>query len=338
MFRFANPEYLWLLVLVPAFTAIYVLMRYKQKQRLRVFGEEPLLKGLIIGLSGTRRTVKFILLMLALTAFAFLLARPQYGTRNEEVKRQGIEVMIAVDVSNSMLCRDITPSRLDRAKMLVSKLVDHLGENKIGLVAFAGSAITLLPSTVDGAAVKMFLDQLTPATINVQGTDVGQAISRSLLGFSDNDNIGKALLLITDAEDHEQAALDAAKEAKQKGVHVFVLSVGTEAGGPIPMGNGAYKKDSNGNIVTTKLNPEVGKQIAQAGDGIYLNIDQTNNAQDVLKKELDKMQKTDFAASMFAQYDEQFIGVAILLLVFLFLEMCITEKTNPLFKHIKIFK
>lgn len=276
--------------------------------------------------------------MLALVLVIFMLARPQYGSRSETVKRSGIEAMIAVDVSNSMLCQDVKPSRIEKSKMLVSKLIDQLENDKVGLVAFAGSAITLLPMTGDQASAHMFLDQLSPTTVALQGTDLAQAIERASAGFSDNKNVGKALILITDAEDHEEGAIEAAKAAKEQGIRIFVLSVGTEQGGVIPLGGGNFKKDKEGNVVTTRLNPEIGKKISRAAGGIYINVDQTNTAQHILSKEIDQMQKEDILISSYQDYDEQFPAVAILLFIVLMLELCIIEKKNPLFHRFHLFK
>lgn len=338
MFRFAHPEYLYLLALIPVFIALYFFFLYRQKKRLAKFGDTSLVKNLMIGVSPLRRHLKFTLLMLALILAIFLCARPQYGTRNEEVKRQGIEAIIAVDVSNSMLCQDVKPSRLDKSKMLVSKLIEQLDQDRIGLVAFAGTAITLLPVTSDYVSAKMFLDQLSPASISVQGTNMADAIQRATAGFSDKTNVGKALILITDAEDHEDGALEAAKEADKKGIRIYVLSVGTENGGPIPLGNGNYKKDNSGNTVTTKLNEEVGKKIAKAAGGIYIKVDQTDQAQRLLEAEIEKMQKEDITSSMYSEYDEQFVAVALLLLLVLIIEVCIMEKKNPLLRGLRLFK
>lgn len=315
------------------------------KRQLRKFGDPDLLRGLMPDVSPLRRHVKFGLMMVALALIILVMARPQFGTRNEEVKRSGIEVVIAADVSNSMLCEDINPdlhqSRLDKSKMIVSKLIEQFDQDKVGLVAFAGSSITLLPITSDYVSAKMFLSQLAPGTVNVQGTNLSEAIQRATANFSDvkkKKNIGRALILITDAEDHEEGAIEAAKNAKSQGIQIFVLSVGTTAGGPIPMGGGSFKKDLSGNVVTTKLNEQVGKDIAKAGNGLYIHVDQTDKAQSVLEKEIQKMQKEDSIESMYSEYDEQFIAVAILLLIVLVLEVCILEKKNPLFKNFKLFK
>lgn len=338
MFRFAHITYLYLLLLIPLFTAIYVFIQYRMKKQLRKFGDPELLAHLMPDVSHVRRHVKFALMMVALALIIFVLARPQYGTRNEEVKRSGIEVMFAMDVSNSMLCKDVSPSRLDKSKMILGKLTEQFENDKVGLVAFAGSSLTLLPMTSDYVSAKMFLDQLSPATIAVQGTNLSDAINRSINGFSEKKAVGKALILITDAEDNEEGAIEAAKLAKDKGIKIFVLSVGTAEGGLIPLGNGEYKKDNSGNVVTTRLNEEIGKSVAKASNGLYIHVDQSGQAQSILEEEIGKMQKEDITESMFSEYDEQFIAVAILLIIVLFVEMCILERKNPLFKNFQLFK
>ena len=338
MFRFESPIYLYVLLLIPVLTVIYVLMQLKAKQQIKKFGDLGLMRPLMPDVSPMRRHTKFALLMLALGLLTVVLARPQYGTRNEEVKRSGIEVVIAVDVSNSMLCKDVNPSRLEKSKMIVSKLVEQFDEDRVALVAFAGSAITLLPMTSDYVSAKMFLDQLNPATISVQGTNMAEAITRATAGFSKKKNVGRALILITDAEDNEEGAIEAAKEAKKEGIQIFVLSVGTSQGGPIPMDDGTHKKDLSGNTVITKLNEQVGKSIAQAGGGLYIHVDHTDMAQSILEKEIEKMQKEDISTSMYSEYDEQFVAVALLLFIVLAIELCIMERQNHWLGKIKLFK
>lgn len=338
MFRFAHPEILYLLILIPLFVLAYILLKRQMKNKLKKFGDLSLLSHLMPEVSAGRRNLKFALLMFAIGLAIIVLARPQFGIKNEEYKRSGIESIIAVDVSNSMLCEDVSPSRLDKSKMIVSKLIEQMDDDRVGLVAFAGSAITLLPITSDYVSAKMFLSQLSPSTISLQGTNLSEAINRSVAGFSEKSPVGKALILITDAEDNEEGALEAAKEAKKKGIRIFVLSVGTSSGGPIPMGNGEYKKDLSGNVVTTKLNESVGKQIAEAGGGVYIHVDQTDQAQEVLAKEIESMQKETITTNMYSDYDEQFIAVAIILLVVLIAEVCIMEKKNPIFSKFRLFK
>ena len=338
MFRFANPTYLYLLILIPILIVAYILLWRQMRKNMLKFGEAYLVSMLTPEASSMRKNVKFVLLMIALGLLIVILARPQFGMRNEEVKRSGIEVIIAVDVSNSMLCEDIKPSRLEKSKMIVSKLIDQFEEDRVGLVAFAGSAVTLLPVTSDYVSAKMFLNQLSPTMVSVQGTNISDAINKASNGFSSKKSVGHALILITDAEDHEAGAVEAAKSAKDKGQNIFVMSVGTTNGGAIPMGGGEYKKDLSGNTVITKLNEEVGKEIAKAGNGVYIHVDQADQAQAILEREIGKMQKEDMVSSLYSEYDEQFIAVAILLLLVIVAEVCIMEKKNPLFRHFRLFK
>lgn len=342
MFRFANPICLYLLLLIPIFVIVYFFFVQKRKKNLLKFGDPELLAQLMPELSSVRKHVKFGLLMIVLALLVFILARPQFGIRNEEQKRKGIEAIIAVDVSNSMLCEDIAPSRLQKAKMLLSKIIEQLDEDKVGLIAFAGNAVTLLPITQDGVTAKMFLEQLTPQSVSVQGTNMSEAIERALAGFSASKSkkVGRALIFITDAEENEKAdeVAELANKAREMGVRIFVLSIGTEAGGPIPIGDGKHKTDKDGNVVITHLNEQVGKAIAQAGNGVYMHVDKTDNAQSMLQTEIGKMQKEDFVSSYYSEYDEQFIAVAIILIIVLLIEMCIMEKKNPFFKRFQLFK
>ena len=338
MFRFANPTYLYLLVLVPIFVLVYIYTRRRMSKDIRAFCDLSLVKLLMPNVSSARKNLKFFLLMLSLSLLIIVLARPQFGTRNEEVKRSGIEVIIAVDISNSMLCEDIKPNRLEKSKMIVSKLIEHFDEDRVGLVTFAGTALTLLPVTSDYVSAKMFLNQMDPHIAAVQGTNISDAIRKASNGFSAKNTVGHALIIITDAEDHEPGALEAAREANAKGQRIFVLSVGTTDGGAIPMGNNEYKKDQNGNTVITKVNEEVAKEIAKAGNGVYMHVDQADQAQKMLEAEIAKMQKEDAITSMYSEYDEQFVAVAILLLIVLVLEVCIMERKNPLLSKFKLFR
>lgn len=338
MFRFASPTYLYLLILIPLFILTYIFIRRKMARNMRIFGEYELVKMLTPEVSPARKNLKFALLMLVLALLVVMLARPQFGSRNEEIKRSGMEVIIAVDISNSMLCEDIKPNRLAKSKMLVSKLIEQFDEDRIGLVTFAGTALTLLPVTSDYVSAKMFLDQMDPSSASMQGTNISDAITKASNGFSSKKSVGHALIIITDAEDHEPGALEAAKLANEKGQRIFVLSVGTSDGGAIPIGNNGYKTDREGNTVITKINENVAKDIAQAGNGVYMHVDQTDSALDMLKAEFEKMEKEESITSMYSEYDEQFVAVAILLLITLVLEVCVIEKKNPALSKFKLFK
>lgn len=336
MFRFANPQYLYLLGLVLLFVLAYIFMLGDRKRRLKTFGDPELIAHLMSDVSKYRPHIKFALMMLALALIIFMIARPQYGVRREDSKRTGIEAIIAVDVSNSMLCEDVKPNRLTKAKMIVSKLIDQLDEDRVGMIAFAGNAVTLLPLTRDGVSAKLFLEQISTQTVSIQGTNITEAIQRAIAGFSSSDskNVGRALIFITDAEDNEDGAEEMAEEAQRMGVNIFVLSVGTESGGPIPMGNGRYKQDRSGNTVITHMNKQLGLSLAKAGKGVFIHVDQTDNAQKMLESEIGKMQKEDFMTTSFSEYDEQFIAVALLLLLVLIIEICLMERKNNMLMKI----
>lgn len=237
-----------------------------------------------------------------------------------------------------MLAQDVAPSRLDKSKMLVENLVDNFSNDKIGLVVFAGDAFVQLPITSDYVSAKMFLQGISPALISTQGTDIARAISVASSSFTQQQGVGKAIIVITDGEDHEGGALDAAKEARKKGINVFILGIGSTKGSPIPVGGGEYIRDNAGNIVMSALNEDMCRDIARAGSGTYIHVDNTNDAQEKLNDELSKLQKGETESVIYSEYAEQFQSFCIVLLVLLIVEACIMEKKNPLFKHFRLFK
>jgi len=338
MFRFANPYYLYLLILIIILLFIYLYNYYSNKKRLKEFGDVLIIKELMPDLSIKRKHIKFSLYCISLSLTVLILARPQFGTQNNNEEKNGIEIIIATDVSNSMLCRDVTPSRIEKAKMILGKLIDQSENDRIGLVAFAGSAMNILPITSDCISAKTYLSQMSPTTIKAQGTDLSKGIQCAISSFSTRDDIGKALIIITDAEDHEQGAVESAKEANSMGINVFVLSVGTISGGTIPMPNGSTKHDKNGDEIITKLNEEIGKEIADAGDGVYINIDNSINAELQLKREISKLKKATYSLQSFGEGNEQFITIAIILLIIVIMDSCLTERKNSLFNTINLFK
>ena len=268
-----------------------------------------------------------------------MMARPQAGTTIDNSEREGIETIICMDISNSMLADDIQPSRLQKSKMLVSRLVDSFKDDKVGLIVFAGDAYTQLPITADFVSAKMFLDEIDPSLIQIQGTDIQAAINLATNSFTQQENVGKAIIVITDGENHEGGANEAAKDAAKKGMHVYVMGVGSEEGAPFKVpGENDYKRDEEGNIVVTRLNPEMCKEIAQAGEGAYIHVDNTNSAQDALEKELNKLAKAQLNITNYSEYDEQFWVFGLIALLFLVIEVVLMEKKNPLFKNISLFK
>lgn len=310
----------------------------KRKKQLAKFGDPALLKQLMPDLSSARREVKFWLMISVITLLAVMLARPQMGTKISQEQRQGIEVVIALDISNSMKATDVVPSRLDKSKMLIENLVDNFTNDKVGLIVFAGDAFVQLPITSDYVSAKMFLQNIDPSLIAVQGTNLAEAIELSSRSFTKQDKIGRAIIVITDGEDHEGGAERAAKEAKKNGMRVFVLGVGSPKGSPIPDGNGGYMKDNTGQEVMSALNEQMCKQIAQAGGGAYIHVDNNNVAQRQLDNEIAKLQKGDILNVVYSEYDEQFQAVGILVLLILVIETIILESKNPLLKKIKLFK
>ena len=338
MFRFEDPIYLYALVLIPLLAVIRLWMVSRQKKRLLKFGDRDLVRQLMPDVSRFRPLVKFVLLLTALALIILMIARPQFGTKINREKRTGIETIIAMDISNSMLAEDVTPSRLDRSKMMVENLVDHFTNDKIGLIVFAGDAFIQLPITSDYVSAKMFLSSITPSMIATQGTDIAKAITMSTNSFTQQEGVGKAIIVITDGEDHEGGALEAAKEAQNKGMRVYVLGVGSPKGAPIPTGNGDYMKDNMGQTVMTGLNEEMCRQIAQAGGGAYIHVENNSNAQDQLDHELDKLAKKEIESTIYSDYDEQFQAVCIIVLLLLIIEVCILDIKNPMLKNVSLFK
>ena len=338
MFRFEDPIYLYALVLIPLLAVIRLWMVSRQKKRLRKFGDRDLVRQLMPDVSRFRPLVKFVLLLTALALIILMIARPQFGTKINREKRTGIETIIAMDISNSMLAEDVTPSRLDRSKMMVENLVDHFTNDKIGLIVFAGDAFIQLPITSDYVSAKMFLSSITPSMIATQGTDIAKAITMSTNSFTQQEGVGKAIIVISDGEDHEGGALEAAKEAQNKGMRVYVLGVGSPKGAPIPTGNGDYMKDNMGQTVMTGLNEEMCRQIAQAGGGAYIHVENNSNAQDQLDHELDKLAKKEIESTIYSDYDEQFQAVCIIVLLLLIIEVCILDIKNPMLKNVSLFK
>ena len=338
MFRFEDPIYLYLLVLIPILALVRFISYRNQKKRLRKFGDIQLLKELMPDVSRFRPSVKFWILLGALALLIIMLARPQLGTKINHEKRVGIETIIAMDISNSMRAEDIVPNRLDRSKMMVENLVDHFSNDKIGLIVFAGDAFVQLPITSDHVSAKMFLSSIDPSLIATQGTDLAKAIDMATHSFTQEEGVGKAIVVITDGEDHEGGAVESAKAAKDNGMRVYVLGVGSVNGAPIPIpGTGDFMKDNTGNTVMSALNEDMCKQVAQAGGGAYIHVENNSAAQDQLDNELDKLAKKETTATIYSEFDEQFQAFGLLALLLLIIEICILDRRNPLLKKLSLF-
>lgn len=339
MFRFGEPIYLYLLLIIPFLVVFYLYTNFRRRKKLRQYGDPELMAHLMPNVSKYRPDVKFWLVTVALVMVIFMLARPQFGSKMETVKRQGVETVVALDISNSMLAQDVTPSRLEKSKKLVSRLVETFNNDKVAMIVFAGEAFTQLPITSDYISAKMFLETISPSLITTQGTDIRGAIDLAMKSFTPNEGVGRAIVLITDGENHEGGALEAAQQAAEKGVRVFVLGVGSPDGSPIPVeGTNDFRRDKDGNVVVTKLNEQMCQDIAKAGNGMYVRVDNTNNAERALNAEINKLAKADVETQVYTEFDEQFDVLAWLALILLAIDVMLLNRKNPLFKNVKLFK
>lgn len=336
--KFANPEYFYLLIIIPVLLAIYIYSNYRKRERLKLYGNVELLKSLMPDVSNIRPGIKFILALLAATLLIVALARPQFGSKKETVTRQGIETVIALDISNSMLAEDISPNRLEKAKKIISQLIDKFENDKVGLIVFAGDAFVQLPITNDFISAKMFLETISPTLISRQGTDIGEAISLAMKSFTPNEGVGKAIIVITDGENHEGGAEDAARLAAEKGMNVYLLGIGSLEGAPIPIENtNDYRRDKEGNVVVTKLNEQMAQEIAKAGNGVYIRVDNTNNAQKILEKEVNKLAKADVTSEVYTEYNEQFEFIVWIAFILLVVDLLILTGKTQLTQRFKLF-
>lgn len=341
MFRFARPEILYFLLLIPFLVILFIVVYRGKKKALKRFGDFEVIRGLMPDVSFGRTVVKFIFLVLAISFIILGLAGPQFGSKLQEVKRKGIEIVIALDVSNSMLAEDIQPNRLERAKQAISKLTSRLQNDKIGLIVFAGDAYTQIPVTTDYGAVKMFLSSVNTEIVPRQGTAIGSAIELAMNSFTPESEIQKAIIIITDGENHEDDAIQAAKEAAGKGIVVYTLGMGLPQGGPIPVkgsyGQKTYKKNKQGNVVVSKLNEKVLQQIAAAGTGTYVRANNTQVGLEKLMDKINALEKTEFDAKVYADYDERYQYLLGLALLFLMLDFMVLEKKNRWLKRFDLF-
>ncbi len=338
LFRFANIEILWLGMTIPVFIAGYIMMTRRKRRQLESFGDKELVEQLMPNASRVRPAVKFSIVMVALALLIIAAARPQFGQSEHKEKRQGIEAIIALDISNSMMAEDVAPNRLDRAKQMLSKLMDNMVNDKVGLVVFAGDAFVQLPITCDYVSAKMFLNTIKPELIKTQGTAIGQALNTSIRCFGEQSDASRAIILITDGENHEDDAVAVAKRAKEAGIQVLVVGIGKPEGSPIPVpGTNRFFKDRNGNVVVSKLNEDMCREIAQAGGGIYVRCDNTNTATRAIQKELDKMATQEIETQVFTDYNEQFQSFALIALLLLVIDYFIFNRKNKSLSRLDIF-
>jgi Ca-activated chloride channel family protein len=339
MFRFAHPYLLWGLLLIPVFIFIFWLyLRWKQKA-LKSFGEPELISRLMPDTSKSRPIIRFILLMIAFIFLIFGLADPQIGSKLEKAKRKGADIMLCLDISNSMLAEDIKPGRLERAKYAISKLIDKLEDDRIGIVVFGGQAFVQLPITSDHSAAKMFTSTISTNIMPVQGTAIGSAIDLAQESFMENSLKNKAIIIISDGENHEDDPVGAAAKAAEKGIRIFTVGVGSPEGVPIPVPEtqNQFLKDNSGSTVVTKLDELTLQQIAAAGNGIYIRASYAEIGLNNIFNEISKMEKKEYESRIFSEYEDRFqyfIGAALL---FFLLEIFIFERRNKLFSRFNPF-
>ena len=325
MLMFAQYRYLYLLLLVPLLLVGYGIWRSMRMRRVRKFGDEELVKALMPSWSGAKGWVRMILFSLAFAFFVLGLARPQIGAKLSEHTTRGAEIVICLDVSNSMLAEDYSPNRLDRAKLAISRLTDKLKDDRIGLIIFAGSSFVQLPVTTDYVSAKMFLGSIDTGSVPIQGTAIGDAIFTAIRSFSAQSEKSRVIIVISDGENHEDDAVAAAREAAENGIRVYTVGVGSSEGRPIPF-EGGLMKDKDGEIVVTKLDEDMLRQVAKAGNGAYVHAGNEEFGLNPIIDDIRRMEDEEFGSIVFEEYDEQFMyffGIALALLV---VEMLVGER------------
>ena len=327
MLYFANPAYLWLLLLVPLIPVVYAIAMALRRRRVRAFGNEELVEALMPSRSAARGWWKTVLFTLAFAFFVIGLSRPLIGAKLAERETKGAEIMICLDVSNSMLAQDYTPDRLSRAKLAISKLVDKLKDDRIGLVVFAGTSGVQLPITTDYVSAKMFLNTIDTRSVPVQGTAIGEAMMTAARSFSAQSERSRAIIVITDGENHEDDPVEAARQIAETGIRIYTIGVGSQRGQPIPEG-GSLMKDRNGEIVVSRLDEDTLREIAKAGNGTYVHAGKDEFGLEPIVEEINKFEDERFNSVVFEEYDEQymyFLGIALFLLV---IEMLIGDRRS----------
>lgn len=327
MINFAQAQYLFLLLLIPFFFLIQALVLRLRRRRIRKFGDEKLVAQLMPSYAKAKVWVRLTLFSLGFFFFVIGLSRPQIGAKLKEHETKGAEIMIALDVSNSMLAEDYSPNRLERAKLAISRLVDKLRDDRIGLIVFAGNSFVQLPITTDYVSAKMFMNSISTESVPVQGTAIGEAINTAMRSFSSQSEKSRAIIVITDGENHEDDPVAAAKQAAEMGVRVFAIGVGSPEGKPIPM-DGELLKDKDGNIVVTRLDEKVLQEVAQAGNGVYVRAGNSEFGLNPIIEDIRRMEDEKYSSIVFEEYDEQFMYFLAIALFFFVIEMLVGDRRS----------
>jgi Ca-activated chloride channel family protein len=336
MFRFAHPEYFYLLLLVPLMVVLFEWCLLQRKRRLARMGTPAAIARLAPEASVGRLRWKFWLLCFAIVALVVALARPQAGSKLKEVEREGVEIMVAIDVSNSMLANDFEPSRLERTKYAVGRVIEGLSEDKIGVIVFAGDAYVQLPITADYLTAKNFVQQISPSQVTKQGTAIGAAIDMAAGSFSSQSESSRVLVLVTDGENHEDDALVAAERAAQQGITIYTIGIGTPEGAPIRIGDD-FIRDSEGEIVVSKLDEEGLQKIALTTGGAYVRASAQSVGLDEIIKLINQTEKAKFESEVFEEYDEQYAVPVLVALALLVLEFFVLQRKNRLLARVRLF-
>jgi Ca-activated chloride channel family protein len=341
MYQLEEPTYFYYLLIIPAMLVLFIGVLWWKKRKQKQFASVDLFKKLSPESSTFKSILKFGVLSFSIALLVIALVNPKMGTKLQTVKREGVDIVFALDVSKSMLAEDIAPSRLDKAKQIITKIIDNLGSDRVGIIVYAGNSYPLLPITTDHAAAKMFLQNANPDMVSSQGTAINEAILRSITFFDDNEQTNRYLFVVSDGEDHGESALSAVEKATKEGIKVYTIGVGTEKGGPIPIkDNGTivrYKKDNKGEVVITKLNPKILSEIADTGKGKYIDGNKTQKAIDYIKNLLLKANKTEFDAKQFSDYKSQFEWFVAFGLLFLLFDTFLLEKKTKWIQKLNLF-
>ncbi len=341
MFQLEEKIWFWALLVIPVIVVFYLLLQFWKKQTQKKFANQELLKRLSPNQSLFKSILKVIVLSLAFASLAIALVNPKVGTKLETVKREGVDIVFALDVSKSMLAEDVKPSRLDKSKQLIGQIINNLGSDRVGIIAYAAKAFPQLPITTDYGAARMFLQSMNTDMLSSQGTAIDEAINLAKTYYDDDEQTNRVLVIISDGEDHSESAVRVAEEASAEGIKIFTIGVGEVNGGPIPIKrNGVllnYKKDKQGETVITRLNEETLKAIANEANGVYINGKTTDKVVKEITSILNKMDKTEFEAKQFADFKDQFqwfLGLAILLF---FIDIFLLERKTSWLKKLNLF-
>jgi len=340
MFQLAHPQFLYLLLLIPLWVLIFVYAQSRKKKALSDFGDLSLVMRLLPEYSGTRQIFKFILWSIAWMLIVIGMSDPQTGSKLEKIKRKGVDMVFALDVSNSMMAQDITPNRLERAKQAIIHLLGKLENDRVGLITFAGKAYVQMPLTTDYSATRLFLSNINPGMIPVQGTAIGDAIETSASSFG-NTKQSKAIIIITDGENFEDDATGAARSAASKGIRVYTIGIGLPEGAPIPMYSGStqigYKKDASGATVITRLNESMLQEIAKAGKGIFVRANNSQSGVQEVFDQINKLEKSEYSEAYFSDYEDRFQFFILAALILILSEVLIADRKGRLAGRIKLF-